>query len=294
MEGDAPATQQTCYRHPGREANVRCTRCDRPVCPECMITASVGFQCPECVQQGNHGARPARTPFGGRLVSNTALVTKSLIAANAVIFLLAVSLGSRFVDSLVLVGRARNDLGELIGVNEGPGQWYRLLTAVFLHQALTHVALNMLSLWWLGPPLEQALGRLRFLALYVLAGLGGSAASFALGAYSVLDSSPYQASLGASGAIFGLLGAVGVLVKRIGGDMRPIVIVLVLNLVFTFSWSRIDWRAHLGGLVFGALIAYGMVHAPQRQRTQVQVLTCVAAFVLVVLLVWIGSVRIPG
>lgn len=285
MDG-ASVTQQSCYRHPGREANVRCTRCERPVCPECMISASVGFQCPECVREGNQETRQPRTRFGGRLVSNTAVVTKTLIGVNAVVFLL-VSWRPQFLDSLVLVGRAIDEHGGLIGVEAGPQQWYRLGTAVFLHQAVTHIALNMLSLWWLGPSLEEALGRLRFLALYLLAGLGGSAVSFLL-------APPGQSSLGASGAIFGLLGAVGVLVRRIGGNMRPIIIVLVLNLVFTFAVPGIDWRAHLGGLFFGALVAFGMVHAPRHRRNLVQALTCAGTFLLIAVLVWIGPVSIAG
>lgn len=285
MDG-AQATEQTCYRHPGREANIRCTRCERPICPECMITASVGFQCPECVQEANKGVREARSAFGGRLVSNTALVTKVLIGLNLAVFLIVAALGDRAVESLMLVGQAFDGTG-VIGVAEGPDQWYRLLTAVFLHEQFMHIGLNMLSLWWLGPPLEEALGRVRFLALYLLAGLGGSAFSFLIAA-------PNQPSLGASGAVFGLLGAIGVLVKRIGGDMKPIVIILVLNTIFTFTWANIDWRAHLGGLVFGALIAFGMVHAPRENRARIQAVTCAAAFALVMVLVWIGTVRITG
>lgn len=285
MDG-APATEQTCYRHPGREANVRCTRCERPVCPECMVSASVGFQCPACVADGHQGVREARSAFGGRLTSNTALVTKILIGLNLAVFLLVTALGSRLVDELDMFGHAMLD-GELAGVATGPGQWYRLLTAVFLHQAVLHLGLNMLSLWWLGPPLEAALGRWRFIALYILSGLGGSALSFLLAA-------PNQPSLGASGAIFGLFGAIAVLVKKVGGDMKPLGVILALNLVFTFLGPNIDWRAHVGGLVFGALIAFGMIHAPRGNRTRYQVLTCVGAFALIVVLVWMGTVRITG
>ncbi|KRV47333.1 Rhomboid family protein [Wenjunlia vitaminophila] len=286
MDG-APATQQMCYRHPDREANVRCTRCDRPVCPECMVSASVGFQCPQCVQQGHQGSRAPRTAFGGRVVSHDAVVTKSLIAVNVVVWLLALSLGDHFVMDLELVGRGVDYSGQLVGVAEGPDQWYRLLTAMFLHQAVAHIALNMLSLWWLGPALETALGRVRFLTLYLLAGLGGSAASFML-------ADANQASLGASGAIFGLLGGLGVVVHKLGGDTRPIIIVLVLNLAITFAFSGIDWRAHIGGLVMGGLVAAGMVYAPRQRRTQVQVLTCVGAVLLIVVMVWVGTVRITG
>jgi membrane associated rhomboid family serine protease len=279
----APATRQMCYRHQGREAAVRCTRCERPVCPDCMVSAAVGFQCPECVAGGR--TRQPRTAWGGRLVQNTTLVTSSIIGVNVVVFALAAALGDRFVIPLELVSRGIYQ-GHLVGVAEGPGQWYRLLTAVFLHQQLAHVALNMLSLWWVGPSLERALGRTRYLALYLLAGLGGSALSF-------IFSGINDASLGASGAIFGLLGAIAVLVKRIGGDLRPVVAIIVLNLVFTFTWSGIDWRAHVGGLVFGSLIAFGMTHGPRERRLQTQVFTCVAAFAVVVVMVLIGMATAP-
>ncbi|GGO86150.1 rhomboid family intramembrane serine protease [Wenjunlia tyrosinilytica] len=281
-----PATQQTCYRHPGREANVRCTRCERPVCPECMVSASVGFQCPECVSAGSAGGREPRTRYGGRVVSGTAAVTKSLIAVNLVVYLLAHFLSDKFVIPLQLVGGGYYE-GHKVGVAEGPDQWYRLVTAIFTHQSLPHLALNMLSLWWIGPPVEAALGRIRFLALYVLAGLGGSALSFVF-------MGPGDASLGASGAIFGLLGAIGVLVKRVGGDMRPIATILVLNLVFTFAWAGIDWRAHIGGLVFGAAIAFGMTHGPRERRTQTQVVTCALAVAAIVAMVCIGVADFPA
>ncbi|OEV10412.1 Rhomboid family protein, partial [Streptomyces nanshensis] len=124
--------------------------------------------------------------------------------------------------------------------------------------------MNMLGLWFLGPPLEAALGRLRFAGLYLLSGLGGGALTFLLAV-------PQQASLGASGAIFGLFGAMAVLMRRMRYDMRPILILLAINLVFTFTWKNIAWEAHVGGLVTGVLLAYAMVHAPRERRTLVQV-----------------------
>jgi membrane associated rhomboid family serine protease len=150
---------------------------------------------------------------------------------------------------------------------------------MFLHQEVWHIAFNMLGLWWLGGPLEAALGRARYLALYLLSGLAGSALTYWLAA-------PNQPSLGASGAIFGLLGATVVLMRRLNYDMRPVFTILAINLVITFNpWGGIAWQAHVGGLIAGALIAIGMVHAPRERRNLVQYGTCAVALIVVVLIV---------
>lgn len=272
----------TCYRHPGRETAVRCTRCDRPICPDCMVSASVGFQCPDCVRQGSGtghspaAARP-RTIAGGSVAADPRLITKILLGINLAVFV-AVLANSALVDDLVLLGRANFYYG---GPPEGvaEGQWYRLVTSMFLHQEVWHIAFNMLGLWWLGGPLEAALGRARFIALYMLSGLAGSALTYWLAA-------PNQPSLGASGAIFGLLGATAVLMRRLNYDMRPVFALLAINLIITFNpWGGIAWQAHVGGLIAGTLIAIGMVHAPRERRNLVQFGTCAAALVVVVLIV---------
>lgn len=272
----------TCYRHPGRETAVRCTRCDRPICPDCMVSASVGFQCPDCVRQGSGtghspaAARP-RTIAGGSVAADPRLITKILLGINLAVFV-AVLANSALVDDLVLLGRANFYYG---GPPEGvaEGQWYRLVTSMFLHQEVWHIAFNMLGLWWLGGPLEAALGRARFIALYMLSGLAGSALTYWLAA-------PNQPSLGASGAIFGLLGATAVLMRRLNYDMRPVFALLAINLIITFNpWGGIAWQAHVGGLIAGTLIAIGMVHAPRERRNLVQYGTCAAALVVVVLIV---------
>lgn len=272
----------SCYRHPGRETGIRCTRCDRPICTECMVSASVGFQCPHCVRQGSgtgHGpaANQPRTLAGGTVAADPRLVTKILLALNVVLFV-AVHVKVSLLDDLTLLGRAVfYEGGPLEGVAEG--QWYRLVTSMFLHQAVWHIAFNMLGLWWLGGPLEAALGRARYLALYLLSGLAGSALTYWLAA-------PNQGSLGASGAIFGLLGATAVLMRRLNYDMRPVIALLVLNLLFTFNpWGGIAWQAHVGGLIAGTLIAIAMVHAPRERRALVQYGTCALVLVAVVLIV---------
>lgn len=191
---------------------------------------------------------------------------------------LAVLANDTLVNDLALLGRAvYYDGGPPQGVAEG--QWYRLVTSMFLHQEVWHIAFNMLGLWWLGGPLEAALGRARYLALYLLSGLAGSALTYWLAA-------PNQPSLGASGAIFGLLGATVVLMRRLNYDMRPVFTILAINLVITFNpWGGIAWQAHVGGLIAGALIAIGMVHAPRERRNLVQYGTCAVALIVVVLIV---------
>ncbi|WP_367321968.1 rhomboid family intramembrane serine protease [Streptomyces sp. HUAS ZL42] len=277
---DAQSSLPVCYRHPDRESGVRCTRCERPICPECMVSASVGFQCPECVRTGSGTGHPPaaaqpRTLAGGTVSADPRLVTKVLIGVCLAVFLVQLSVGDRFTDSFDLIGRAYVPLlGDVEGVAEG--QWYRLLTSMFLHGSYIHILFNMLSLWWIGGPLEAALGRARYIALYVVSGLAGSALTYLLAAAN-------QPSLGASGAIFGLFGAMAVLMRRQRYDMRPMIALLVINLIFTFSPGfNIAWQAHIGGLVAGVAVGYGMVHAPRGRRLLVQYGTCALVLTLVV------------
>ncbi|MFE7751054.1 rhomboid family intramembrane serine protease [Streptomyces sp. NPDC057428] len=270
----------TCYRHPERETGIRCTRCERPICTDCMIGASVGFQCPDCVRQGSGtghhpvAARP-RTLAGGSVAADPRLITKILIALNLVVFIV-VWARPELLDDLLLFGRATTDDPSAGYEGVAEGQWYRLATSMFLHVEVWHIAFNMLGLWWLGGPLEAALGRVRYLALYLLSGLAGSALTYVIAA-------PAQGSLGASGAVFGLLGATAVLMRRMNYDLRPVIALLVVNLIFTFNpWGRIAWQAHVGGLVAGALIAIAMIHAPRERRSLVQYGACALVLLAVV------------
>jgi membrane associated rhomboid family serine protease len=268
----------TCYRHPDREAHIRCTRCNRRICPDCMISASVGFQCPECVREGNKGVREARTHFGGRVSDNPGWVTKILIGINVVALLFQMG-STEFERKLELIGLAR-DPGtfQLVGVADG--EYWRLLTAAFLHGGFLHLALNMYALYLFGPPLEAALGRVRFLALYLLSALGGSAASYAF-------SAPNQPSLGASGAVFGLLGAFFIVNRRLGRDTSGLLVLVAINFAFGFLAPNIDWRAHLGGLIAGGLVAAAFVYAPTPRRTLVQVAGAVVVLLgILALIAW--------
>lgn len=268
-----------CYRHPDRETGVACTRCERHICPACMIPAAVGHHCPECVRGSRGPARDPRsrprTVAGGAVAADPGLVTKALIGLNVVVYLAVVSVGDQLVTDLGMLGYAVDDARTPEWIGVAAGEWYRLLTAAFLHQQFWHVLLNMLGLWFLGGPLEAALGRARYLTLYVISALGGSALSYLLAAQN-------QISLGASGAIFGLFGATAVLLRRLRYSMQPIVLLLAVNLVFTFAWSGIAWQAHIGGLVTGAVVAYGMVHAPRERRTLIQAGTCAAVLLVIV------------
>lgn len=240
-----------------------------------MVAASVGFQCPDDVRAGQQAARPARTTFGGRVSTDTGRLTIGLVALNVLVFLVSqVSSGLdvRF-GNLALAA----DGGRLIGVAEG--QWYRLVTAAFLHAGWFHLLSNMFALITVGPQLEAALGRVRYLTLYVLAAVGGSTLSYLL-------SSPSQLGVGASGAIFGLFGAFYVVLKRVGAETNQLLVLIGINLVITFAVPIIDWRAHIGGLVTGGVVAAVYAYAPRGpRRTLVQAAGCVAVAVVLALAV---------
>jgi membrane associated rhomboid family serine protease len=250
-----------------------------------MRSASVGFQCPSCVAEGAKSVRTPRTAFGGRVSLDTARVTMTLIAMNVAVFVIGMgvpNLDVRF-GNLAL---AADGTGTLIGV--AAGEYYRLITAAFLHAGLMHILFNMFALAQLGPVLERSLGRSRFLALYVLSAVGGSTLSYWL-------SAPGQLGVGASGAIFGLFGAYYVVVRRLGGETGPIVTLLIINLVITFSVANIDWRAHLGGLATGVVLAAAFAYAPRgpRQAT-LHAASCVAVAALLVIAVVVRTASLTG
>ncbi|TDC73449.1 rhomboid family intramembrane serine protease [Streptomyces hainanensis] len=270
-----PTGLPRCYRHGERETGIRCTRCERPICPSCMISAAVGYQCPDCVHGAQGAARAARprTLAGGAVSTDPRLVTKILLGINLLVFVAVLVGGDRLVEDLGMLGHAI-DPSTFSWVGAADGQWYRLLTAAFLHQQIWHIAFNMMGLWFLGPPLEAALGRVRFVALYLISALAGSALFYLLAPQN-------QLSLGASGAIFGLFGATAVLARRMRYELRPIAGLLAVNLLITFLWSGIAWEAHIGGLVAGSLVALGLVYAPRAHRTLVQVSTCVLVLLVI-------------
>lgn len=250
---------QTCYRHSDQPAGVVCQRCDRPICPKCMHQASVGFHCPECVKSGKQKVITGPGAFQVRPI-----VTQVLVAINVAIFLIgaavsggkdAISGGNgTFQFDFALVAKLWQRGNSLYtgsvsgshGVGVGAGQWYRMVTSGFLHYGILHIALNMYALWILGRAVEQYGGRLRFGIVYAVALVGGSLGALVL--------SPDSLTAGASGAIFGLMGALMVGHRAQGVSLRnsPLIGVLLLNLVFTFGFPGISIGGHLGGLVGGA------------------------------------------
>ena len=253
--GSEPAT---CYRHPEREAHIRCVRCNRRICPDCMVDASVGFQCPECVREGNKGVRRARTVFGGRVTADPGYVSKVLIGINAA--RLPAPAGRRPGGRPALLADRRPAFDPLLGESVGvaDGEVYRLLTAAFLHGSILHLALNMYALFLFGPPLEAALGRVRFTALYLISALGGQRRLLCL--QPSRTSPPWVPP----GAVFGLLGAFLVLNRRLGRDTSGVLVLLGINLAFGFLAANIDWRAHLGGLFAGRPVRRGPGLRPAR------------------------------
>lgn len=236
-----------------------------------MIPASVGFQCPECVAAGQAAVREPRTVFGGRLTSSNT-VTMSLIGICSAIFV---------VQLLVGVNEVASNWGMWPAAVAINGEWFRLLSSVFLHGSLLHLAFNMYVLFVLGPPLERLLGHARFLILFLISGLGGAVASFAF-------SSVNTVSVGASGAIFGLMGALVVAGRHLKTDITQVLVLIGINVAIGFIAPGIDWRAHLGGLLTGAAIAFVFSKAPAgRQQTLVQVVGCAGVvLVLVAAALW--------
>jgi membrane associated rhomboid family serine protease len=281
---DASTSIPTCFRHPGRETYVSCVRCGRPACPDCLRSAAVGQQCVDCIRQGNRTTRRLAGAFGGQVASG-AVVTWTLVAINVVAYIAEIAYPKIITDG-VMVGRFGT-----IGVADG--QWYRLITSAFLHEQLgsgfgiLHIAFNMWALIFIGPALEKMLGRLRFLAVYIISALGGSVLYY-------LVAAPTAFALGASGAIFGLFGAWFVLSRRLRMDGRQVIMLIVLNLVISFTVSGVAWQAHVGGLIAGAALTAAFAYAPRPSRTLVQAGATIAMLVILIVGVVIRDHQLVG
>jgi membrane associated rhomboid family serine protease len=272
--GQMPAAPPVCFRHPGRQTYVSCVRCGRPACPECLRPAAVGHQCVDCIRSGNRGVRSARGRFGGQVTSD-AKVTWTLVSLN-VIFYIAELAYPNFINDGEMLGK----FGTQYGVANG--EWYRLITNAFLHYppgsglGLFHILFNMWALIVVGPSLERVLGRLRFLAVYLVSALGGSVLYY-------LIAPPGTPAIGASGAIFGLFGAYFVMARRMRANTNQIVGLIVINLAIGFYFSSIAWQAHVGGLIAGTALTAAYAYAPKQNRPAVQAAATVALVALLVL-----------
>jgi membrane associated rhomboid family serine protease len=259
-----------------------------------MREAPVGFQCPDCVAKARKETRQARTAYGGLRATRQGVVSIGLIAVNAAVWVLILASGgnsSRLVDILALrpkglceLGRGGFDVSQaqcaasngtwLPGVSDGA--WWQPLTSMFAQVEVLHIGFNMLALWVLGPQLEMVLGRVRYLGLYLLAGLVGSA-----GVY--LFTPVFTPSLGASGAIFGLMGALLVVALKARADVSQLMVWIGINAALTFFASGISWQAHVGGFVGGLVLAWILAYSPRQNRTAYQAAGFAGVAILVVL-----------
>lgn len=266
---------ETCYRHPHEVTGVHCTRCLRPICTECMRPAAVGYQCPDCAAEAVRGA--PRSRWRVRFwIGRPGSITTVLLVVNVAMFLVELATGaSRSIylggDDLKLVHLGAIYSGGALGPGIVQGQYWRLVSGMFLHAGLTHLALNMYALYLFGFLIEHTFGRIRFIGLYFLCGVMASVTSFAFGP-------PGVPGVGASGAIFGLLGAwVAFNYRRRGmrfnrAQLQWAIMLIVLNLVLGFALAGVDNLAHVGGLLTG-VVAGGLAEGfgPRTMRLAVQV-----------------------
>ena len=279
---------ETCDRHPDRRAGVRCQRCNSRICPDCMRSASVGFHCPSCATVSPIDKRTQR-----KLKSFTGdpITTRTLMGLNALAFIWTLISGGSVSSGggtttldygLVGFGRLR-EASQIIDVGVAEGEWWRLFTSAFLHAGLLHLAVNMYLLWILGQQLERLHGRSRYLGLYF--------GSLAAGSLGVMLLDPTALTVGASGAVFGLMSATFIHQKRRGISpwRSGIGGLLILNLIFTFGRSGISIGGHLGGLLGGAFLAWAIEETDRRRLNRNFGLVITTTFTLVCLVIGVWA-----
>jgi membrane associated rhomboid family serine protease len=257
-----------------------------------MHDAAVGHQCPECVAEGRRSQRQARTVFGAaRGAGQAGYATITLIMANILMLLLSAAsstspgqaligfgyggmLGGEtpLMDRLAVIGQVKLANGLVIPYGVANGEYYRLFTAMFMHYGILHLLMNMWALWILGRALEAMFGSARFLAVYLVCGIGGNVAAYLF--------QPLALSAGASTAIFGLFAVLFVALRRLRLSTASVVPIIIINLVFTFSVPGISIAGHLGGFIAGVAVGAGVAYAPQRNRTLVQAGTLIGTVFL--------------
>jgi membrane associated rhomboid family serine protease len=256
VTGPETSEETYCYLHPDTPTKLRCTRCDRPICGRCAIPASVGQHCPNCVAEARRSAPKVRSALRA-----TAPVVMTILIVNVVMWVIQTAAPGQPETPYDVVTFALGALSERIAA----GEWYRLITPMFLHapDSLWHIGFNSYALFLFGPNMEQALGKRRFLILYLVAGFMGSAVSYTFGSCG-------RIGVGASGAIFGVLGGLFVFLYNrrrstfVRQYMRNIILLIGVNLVFGFVFPGIDNLAHMGGLVGGAALGLSLDEAPGR------------------------------
>ena|SRR5436190_4914750 len=280
---DAPV--EHCYRHPTEETRIHCTRCGRPICTDCMIPAPVGYQCPDCVGEARRafGGAPARQARQLAALSGTRLILYALAAVYVVEIILSKgdALTISFAAPTPRFAKTLFDMGAAVPFAIANGQWWRLITAMFLHLGLLHLALNCYALWIFGQFVEVSFKRWGLILLFFVTGFLGSVTSYLFGVGGV----------GASGAISGLFGAFIVYNFRrrhtllAQGNLRLAVTLIILNALLALGVSNIDWRAHVGGLIAGVLAgAFLEGFGPRASRPVVRVGGIVGLVVLGVVL----------
>jgi membrane associated rhomboid family serine protease len=272
-----------CPRHPDRPSYVRCQRCGRPACPDCQRAAAVGFQCVDCVNETKRTTPEVRTVHGGAVATGRPLVTFAIIGLCALLQVL------QFVVPNEGVYKSLAFANIYAEPRWGEFEPWRMLTSAFLHSpdSLLHIVLNMYTLWIFGQALEPILGRLRFLALFLVSAVGGSVGYLLLTPLYAPGQQLYGV-VGASGAIFGLFGAMLLIQRQRGGDTRQLWILIAINGVIGFLIPQIAWQAHLGGLITGGLCAAVLAYTPRgRRQGLIQALGLAAVLVVLIALSWV-------
>lgn len=256
-----------CYRHPDRDAYIQCQRCERFICPDDMREASVGFQCPECVASGQATVRRPRTAAGGAISLNAGAVTSVIIGLNVLAHVL-----------VMLTGGSRGPVfgeGAMVGIEVAyHEEYWRLLTSAFLHGSLLHLGFNMLALYLFGPFVEGILGRWRFIATYVTIAVAASAFVYWL-------SSPVVATIGASGAVFGMFGLALIFLIRQRQNITGMLVLLAINGVVSLQ-AGISWQGHLGGFLTGCVLGAVFAWAPRERRTLVHAAAFAVLWIVII------------
>lgn len=267
-----PRAAPDCPRHPGVRSVDYCKRCNRPMCVDCAIPTEVRSICVDCASPKRGWARRAsRVGAAGAPV-----VTYSMMAICVLMYVVT-SVSPSLKASL-----------SLVPATLASHPW-TILTGAFLHHDVMHILFNMLSLYWVGRAIEPAMGRWRFLTLYLVSALGGSA--FILAWCLIQPSEIFVSTVGASGAVFGLFGAVFVLQRLGGSDTTSILTLLGINLVYGFVASGISWQGHIGGAIAGVAATWvlarmarpraGVTQAQQNRRETVVALGMIVGMVVI-------------